>query len=393
MTMDSAEPKPGDFRLLEGGPYFRLDQFLSAFGLVHSRRWVKILLIIVITWVMPLLLSMASGRALRGQVAVPFLHDPAAYCRFLIVIPLLELAELVVALSLAAQARQFVASGIVPEAEWPRFESTIESTVGSARSVAVEGVLVALSFTLAYALRFVVFRNEISSWAQEGTAITLAGWWYIVVSLPILLWFLLRWLWVFLLWASFLFRVSRLELELVPTHPDRAGGLGFLGWGIVSFSSILVAVSTIFSGGFLYEIIHHGGSLDTFKYHLTVIVVIALVALHAPLLSFSGKLARCRFKGLLEFGALVWHYDHAFEEKWMRNPEQAIRDDFLGSSDIQSMVDIATGYRHIEEMRLIPFDFKATIVLALSALVPFVPLLWATLPMSEIFAKLVELAA
>ena len=55
---------------------------------------------------------------------------------------------------------------------------------------------------------------------------------------------------MFLLWAWFLFRVSRLDLELTPTHPDRAGGLGFLGWGLASFSLVLMAVSAVLSGSF-----------------------------------------------------------------------------------------------------------------------------------------------
>ena len=80
--------------------------------------------------------------------------------------------------------------------------------------------------------------STVSSWQRLGSTITPAGWWYILISLPILYFFLACWAWLFLLWAWFLFRTSRLDLELTPTHPDRAGGLGFLGWSMVSFGLV-----------------------------------------------------------------------------------------------------------------------------------------------------------
>jgi hypothetical protein len=33
----------------------------------------------------------------------------------------------------------------------------------------------------------------------------------------------------FFIWYRFLWQVSKIPLNLIPTHPDRAGGLGFLG--------------------------------------------------------------------------------------------------------------------------------------------------------------------
>ncbi len=121
------------------------------------------------------------------------------------------------------------------------------------------------------------------------------------MSLPILVFFLLRWVWIFMLWAWFLFRVSRLDLELTPTHPDRAGGLGFLGWGLASFSLVLMAVSAVLSGSFAREILHRGSSLDSLKYHVIVFVVLAIAILHAPLLAFVGKLARMPVRGAAGF--------------------------------------------------------------------------------------------
>ena len=138
-----------------------------------------------------------------------------------------------------------------------------------------------------------------SSWQRHAGIITPAGWWYILVSLPFLYFFLLSWFWLFALWSWFLFRTSRLDLELTPTHPDRAGGLGFLGWGMASFGLVVLAVSAVLSGSLAREIIHANSSIDILKYHVIIFVVIVMVVLHAPLLVFTGRLGRCRFRGLL----------------------------------------------------------------------------------------------
>ena len=49
-------------------------------------------------------------------------------------------------------------------------------------------------------------------------------------------------------WTRFLWHVTKLNLFLTPTHPDGAGGLGFLGKGSISFGVILFALSSVIFG-------------------------------------------------------------------------------------------------------------------------------------------------
>ena len=224
-----------------------------------------------------------------------------------------------------------------------------------------------------------------------GESITPAGWWYILISLPVLYFFLTCWLWLFLLWAWFLFRTSRLDLELTPTHPDRAGGLGFLGWGMVSFGLVVLAISAVLSGSLAREILHGGSSLADVKYHVIIFVIIMMVVLHAPLFVYTGRLARCRFRGLLDFGNLIWAHDHEFDEKWVRNlGKKAEGESLLGSHDVASLGAISRAFDHIDEMRLIPFDKKASLVLVVAAILPMVPLLGTSIPLGEILKTLGE---
>ena len=234
---------------------------------------------------------------------------------------------------------------------------------------------------------FVGTETERSSWGRFRGTVTPAGWWYLLISLPIVGFLLLRWFWIFLLWAWFLFRVSQLELELTPTHPDRAGGLGFLGWGLSSFAIILMGISIVLSGSFAREIIHRGASFNDLKYHLVVFVVLAIAVVHAPLLAFTGRLARCRFRGLLDFGSLIGEHDRTFDEKWVM-PLEPARRSLLGSPDVMSLAALAEAFDHVERMQLIPFDRMALVVLVLAALIPMIPLLGTVVGLTEILSML-----
>ena len=377
-----------DLTLVERGPSFRLARRFGFNRPDRPRRVRKILLLILVTWVPLVLLSLLAGHAFGDRVAVNLLRDPVILSRFLFVLPLLSLAEIVVAQSLKVQARQFLASGVVPAEEMDKLEEAKAEAIRLRESVIAEGVILVLAVTTAIIMRVVIRLGAgESTWERTAEGITLAGWWYILVSLPILGFFLLRWLWIFLIWSWFLFRVSRLGLELTPTHPDRAGGLGFLGWGLASFALVLMAISAVLSGSLAYEIVHRGSSLNILKYHIMIFVVLAIVILHAPLLVFTGRLARCRFRGLLDFGSLIGSHDREFDEKWLKLSGPT-RTSLLGSPDVASLADLALVYEHVERMQLLPFDKKALIVLVVAALIPMVPLLGTVAGLTEILSML-----
>jgi hypothetical protein len=298
----------------------------------------------------------------------------------------------VVALSLAVQSQHFVESKIIRESDHAEYGRAIHETSLLQSSVVAEILIGLLALLTSIMSRLGSRIHERTSWEHDGASVTIAGWWYALISLPILLYFLFRWGYVFLLWSCYLFRVSRLNLDLTPTHPDHAGGLGFLAWGLVSFAPVLTAVSAVISAGFAYEIIHRNESLQSLKYHAITFVVVILLLLHAPLLTFSHRLSNCRYHGLLAYSRFVLRHDRRFDEKWIENPAPD-DDELLGSVDIQSLADIGTVYRHVYEMRLIPFDGKAFAVLVAAAVLPLVPLLGTVIPLNEIFAKLLELMA
>jgi hypothetical protein len=141
------------------------------------------------------------------------------------------------------------------------------------------------------------------------------------------------------------------------------------------------------SGSFAAEVIYSGESLGSLKYHVMVFIALALAFLLAPLLVFSARLARCRFRALLDFGALAWRHDRAFDEKWIRDPS-AIRENLLGSPDIGSLSHVATTFEHVTRMRIVPLDKQAVLVMLLAVLVPLLPFVATTIPLAEILKDL-----
>lgn len=380
-----------DFVAVHGG---LTNRFAQRLGLLrpHSGHRTRMLLLVAMTWLPLFVLASGAGHVSGYRVSVSFLRDPEVNCRLLIALPLLELAELILAFSLTVQARELLRTGIVAAEQRPQFDAVQAEVRRLHETPIAEISLWIISFGIALVLRLDVLPDITSSWERSGTGLTLAGWWHLLVSLPILYFFLLRAVWIFALWAWFLIRISRLDLQLTPTHPDHAGGLGFLGWGLVSFAPIVASFSTVMSAGFAYEIYHRGESLDSLKYHVIVYVILMTVIVHAPLAAFTVRLCRCRLHGLLAFGRLVWKHDRAFDEKWIHPETSSIPDDqLLGTSDVQSLADIATAYEHVDEMRMIPFDTKAATVLALTSIAPMLPLIGTAIPLHEIMSKLGEL--
>jgi hypothetical protein len=346
----------------------------------------------LVTWVPILLLALASGLAAGDRVEVPLLRDPSFFCRYLLALPLLVFAEVVVVTNLAVQSGYFLESGLIPETERPRYMASEAVLRRLYNSAVAQAAILILSYSVVLALRTIVaYSPGSSTWerlgATEGSRITAAGWWSILVALPILVFLLLRWLWRVCIWAWFLYRASRLALDLTPTHPDRAGGLGFLAWGQAGFAPVLAAVSSVLSGSLAGEIIYAGESLNSLKFHVIVFVAVSLAFLLAPLLVFFGKLARCRFQAVLDFRMLIWRHDRAFDEKWVRGrvPKE---ESILGNPDVSSLANIATAFEHVQRMRLMPLDNLAVLVLFLSAVVPLLPFVASTIPLRDILEDL-----
>jgi hypothetical protein len=192
-----------------------------------------------------------------------------------------------------------------------------------------------------------------------------------------------------LIWFWFLLRVSRLKLHLQPAHPDRTGGLGFLGESTIAFAPLLFAQGALLSGQIASRILYDGKSLLAFKMTIIGFVVFFVVAVLAPLFLFTPRLARAKREGLLEYGALGSLYVMDFDQKWLRskvNDEQ-----LLGTGDIQSLADMGNSFAVVREMRVVPFVTDDAVRLLVVTLVPLVPLLLTIMPFDQLVTHAIKI--
>jgi hypothetical protein len=169
----------------------------------------------------------------------------------LIALPALVLAEIVVAPRLQKIAQHFVETGLITAEDRPRFDAAISSTRRLKNSFGAVIVLVLLAWGLVPLLLLAKPTPELLAWQSSAEGRSLfspAGWWHLLVSMPLLLFVLLGWVWRLLLWTRFLWRVSRLDLQLVPAHPDRAAGLMFVAHSLRVCSMLGFAVGAIVAG-------------------------------------------------------------------------------------------------------------------------------------------------
>jgi hypothetical protein len=349
-----------------------------------------VLVAIALTWLPLMLLSAWAGLLYRGG-PLPFLFDIETHVRFLIAIPLLIYAELIVHTRIRGVVQSFVARAIVPAEQMPKFEAILATAIKVRNSLALEIALLVVAFTAGHW----VWKNELAlggtTWyaTTEGPepGVTLPGVWFEFVSIPLAQFILLRWYMRIVNWSCLLWRVSRLNLKLRPTHPDRAGGLGFLGRSAYAFVPILMAQGSMLSGVIANRIFFQGENLLSFKMTIATLVGFLVLVFLGPLGFFVPALARSKRQGLTEYGNLAATYSEEFDHKWVRGG--AKDEALLGTADIQSLADLGNSYAVVREMRVVPFNRGDVILLVVATAAPLLPLLLTILPLDELLKHIV----
>jgi hypothetical protein len=292
-------------------------------------------------------------------------------------------------------ARSFLERDLIPHADMQRFDAALRSAFRLRNSAIAELLLIAVVYLVGV---LIIWRRytalDAASWyvtsSAQGARLSLAGTWYAWVSLPIFQFLLLRWYFRLFIWFRFLWQVSRLQLILVPTHPDQLGGLGFLTNTVYAFTMLLVAHGALVAAQIAGRIFFLRAALPEFAAEIAVMVIFLLCVVFGPLLVFAPQLARAKRTGLLEYGALAERYVREFDVKWLRDGTPD-REPLLGSDDFQSLADLANSFAVVRAMRPVPVTREAVITLAAAVVVPIAPLLLTIMPMEALLKKLLGL--
>jgi hypothetical protein len=239
-----------------------------------------------------------------------------------------------------------------------------------------------------------IYPRGISSWVTLGGSdrtTSLAGWWRLFVSQPLFLTTLLAWVLRLGLWFRFLFGMAILDLRLIPSHPDRTGGLRFVSLSLRGLRWLGAALGAVVAGSVAEGFFFDHQPLESFQVMIVALIVIVLILVVGPLLVFFRPLIRARSTGILAYGSLGTAMGREFQSQWLSrktsvNPETLARPDFSATIDLYSVVE------GVYSMKAVPFDIRALIPLVYMTLFPFLPVLLAVMPLKEVLkyaAKLV----
>ena len=391
MTQPNLLEESDDFSLVLGGPIYQLFRRAHLAGSHLELLNRRLIIITLVAW-LPLLLLAALGLPAGSVSQLSFFHDIEVHVRFLIALPVLIGAEILVHSRIRPVVRRFVERRIILPQDLPCFHKAIESAIRLRNSIPTEIGLLALVYTLGLWLWQSRIAVEVSTWyALPGGRwhLTPAGFWYVFVSIPILQFILLRWYMRLFIWFRFLWQVSRIELSLIPTHPDRCAGLAFLGKSAYAFGPILFAQGAMLAGLVASRVLYRGESLVSFKFQIGGFIAFFVLAILGPLLMFTPGMARAKRKGLADYGLLAQRYVQSFEQKWIcRDP--APSEELLGAADIQSLADLGNSYAFVREMRAVPFGLEDISRLAIATAVPLVPLLLTIFSLEELIMRIIK---
>ncbi|HXZ88896.1 MAG TPA: hypothetical protein VEF07_10005, partial [Candidatus Binataceae bacterium] len=266
-----------------------------------------------ICWAPLLALSLLGGFAVRGA-KIPFFYDIGTQVRLLVAVPVLVLAEIPIGRGLREAAGRFLSTHLVREKDYASFNQIFVEALKRRDSRLAEIICIGLVYVASTLVILVAPYESGSTWIRPGTykGLSLAGYWYALVALPIFQFLMLRWIYRLGIWAGALRKISKLDLALTPTHPDRAGGLGFLGRALPPFGIILFAISSVTSATIATRILFEGETLQEYQWSYLAAFVILVAILSAPMLVFAPRLLALKERGLHQYGELASTYNQAF---------------------------------------------------------------------------------
>ena len=388
------EADPRDFSLVLGGPLYQLLRraHITGDALELVRR--RIVVITGFAWLPLALLALVDGDLL-GRVAVPFVKDIQVHVRFLVAMPLLILAELVVHKRMRPIALEFLTRGLVPEAATNRFRECVASAMRVRNSVWAEIIMLIVIYAVGVPI---IWREvgaiDVDTWyanaSAHGAQLTLAGHWYAYVSVPVFQFLILRWYFRMVIWMRFLWQVSRISLNVSPMHADRMGGLGFLSATFFGFIPLAMAHGALLAGTIANRVFYAGSTLMDARFEIAIVVALILVLVFAPLTVFLPQVMAAKQQAARIYGRLAQRYVRDFETTWLPAGLPAPESP-LGSGDIQSLADLANSFETMRATRNVPITREAVVMVAGATLLPVAPLLLTVVPAEEIAKHLLKL--
>ncbi len=373
----------------------RLEGWIGLVKRDDLRIRIRMILAILVGWIPLVLLAGLQDHVYGGDSLPDLLLDIGSFVRYVVAVPLFVAAEAVCFARFEQIILHFKDSGLVAKSDRSRYETIVHSSCRLLKSRAVE----ILSFAIAYALTAYVAISlpprDLISWSYTagsgGASLSMPGKWHAIVSLPLLIVLILGWIWRQFCWSRFLWLVSRMDLQLVPAHPDQCGGLQFLSTMLYGYRPAAFACMVMLAGGVANRMVHLGSSLLAYRDMVIGALIVVGLFWTAPLVIFAPVLRRLRLNGVFEYGGLARDIGSELERKWLGH-RQHIHPDVLDAPDFSTTTDLYSVVSNVYKIQSLPVSFVAVRELLVLMALPFVPVLLIAVPARSILDKLLKVA-
>ncbi len=361
---------------------------LQGFGLPR-----RIAILIALTWLPLVIAALLNRRAFEGTE--PLLQHFGVHVRFLVAIPLFILAEPLAETLGRRIISYFLTSGLVPESERASFVEVVQSCRRLLRSrLALLGVVAFAVLQAVLSFHDLAHMHEIQGWAMSpgggGVHLGFGAWWFLLVSRPIYGVFLFNWVWRLIVTVVLLARIARVDLQLVPTHPDGCGGLGFLQSVPTAFAPVIVASSAVLASRWGHDVLYHQVPVASLRLPMVLFVALVLVLFLAPLLVFAPTLLALKRRSLLAYGALVGRHGRLVERRWVRG-ETVADDGLLNAPELGPVADTLTLYDAIQKLRMAPIGKQSIVTVAGAAVIPMLPVIAIEVPIKDQLLNVIKI--
>ena len=367
---------------LLGGPVYRAGRRLHlVMGLSNT---VPMGFVTGISLWLALMVAAAFNGLAGSMFAVPVL---SFHVRALIVLPLLFVCETWLDPQVGAAIRALKQSHVIPVEEQPALLAFI-ARVTRWKDSALPDVICFVITLLLWSVEVRLPRFGADATIRPGMgALDHPGMiaLHFALVVTVFRFVLLRFLWRLALWWICLFRLSRFKLRLVPSHPDRAGGLGQLELVQFQFLPLVGALSMFVAATYAEELAKGSVSFSVVYSAAATSILAGMIVVFAPLLIFAPALKRSREAGYAAYMIFASRYVNAFEQRWIATGSE---EDLLGTGDIQSLADLSNSVGVVRQMRMIPAGPILLIQTVVVALAPMLPLVLFQQSVPDLLQKL-----
>ncbi len=370
------------FSVVRGGPYRRLLSVLRLARDDGRDAWRQTLVLVTIAWAPLVALAFVQNLATHKRNVL--LLDPAVHAHLLLSVPLLVVAEQVMHGRSERCIERFVQSDLVSGGT-----AAIQRVV--ARGTTLRDATIpeaALAVAALAAGQATLWDHTgpfgLGSLVASAAMPSAARLWWAIVALPLAQFLLYRSVWRWAIWSAVLWGLASLDVRPVALHPDRRGGLAFLGEPTLSFAIVVMSVDCSVAGGWGRQMIFDHLPLKSWAMPFSEIALSSFIVALGPLCVFSRCMWRARFAAVRQYDALALTYARLFHKKWI---DLGGTENLLGTADIQSMADLANTLAIVRGMRLVPFGLYEIMGLLAAIWLPMLPLFLATVPLHELLRR------